>query len=278
MLSCLLRMNRTWSRPLLETMTFPIYSFSTGQPSGSTMTLDTSVFAVPFRIDFVHNVFHYYRMMNKITTHRTIRFKDCYGSKRKVRPQKGSGKARAGLKFAPRMKGGVKAHGPVPRNFSINLNKKLVLQALKVTLAAKLHDQSLIIVDNYPSDFKKTKEADKALKIFANHYTLVAPEEFKADFIMATRRLEYFTGITVDNIKVLDLVKAKKILFTVDAITKLQEKILASEKKLYMNRKLYRKINEEKRREKLNIIDPVVVKSKVLKDIIQKYDLDIQTA
>lgn len=271
-------MHRTWSRPLLESLSFPIYSFNTGQPSGSSLSLKASVFSVPFRMDFVHNVFHYYRMLNKITTHRTKRFRDITSSRRKVRPQKGSGRARVGLRFAPRMKGGVKAHGPVPRNFSIKMNKKVVLQALKVTLAAKLHDQSLIIVDNYPQGFQKTKEAQKALKVFGERYLLVAPEEFKPDFVLATRRLEFLDTITVEKIKVLDLVNARKAVFTVDAILKMQEQILSNEKKLYMNRKLYRKISELKKKEKEAVIETVVVKSKVLKEIVQKYDLDIQTA
>jgi hypothetical protein len=51
-----------------------------------------------------------------------------------------------------------------------------------------------------------------------------------------------------------------------------------SKQKLYMNRKLYRKILEEKRSKAKETIEPVVVKSRVLKDIIAKYNLDIQTA
>jgi large subunit ribosomal protein L4 len=217
-------------------------------------------------------------MMNKITTHRTKRFRDITASRHKIRPQKGTGRARAGRRFAPRMRGGVKAHGPVPRNFSIRMNKKVILQALKVTLAAKLHDQSLIIVDNYPQGFKKTKEADKALKVFGLRYLLVAPDDYSEEFVLATRRLEYLQASTVGKVKVLDLVKAKKAVFTVDAILKMQEQILSSEKKLYMNRKLYRKQIEIKRKEKESVIEPVVVKSKVLKDIVEKYGLDIQTA
>lgn len=176
------------------------------------------------------------------------------------------------------MKGGVKAHGPVPRDFSIKLNKKVVLQGLKATLAAKLFDQTLIIVDNCPDGFKKTKEADKLLKVFGKRYLLVNAQEFSTDFLLATRRLEYFEGVTVDKLNVLNLVKSPKVLITVDAMVKLQGTIERSEKKLYMNRKLYRKLLEEKRSIEKEFIEPVVVKSKVLKDIVKKYELDIQTA
>ena len=278
MFICLRRMNRVWSQPLLQSFSFPIYSFSTGQPSGATLSLSPSIFSIPFRIDFIHNTFHYYRMKPLQTTHCTRRRKQKVGSRKKIRPQKGSGRARAGFRYAPRMKGGVKAHGPVPRDFSIKLNKKVVLQGLKATLAAKLFDQTLIIVDNCPDGFKKTKEADKLLKVFGKRYLLVNAQEFSTDFLLATRRLEYFEGVTVDKLNVLNLVKSPKVLITVDAMVKLQGTIERSEKKLYMNRKLYRKLLEEKRSIEKEFIEPVVVKSKVLKDIVKKYELDIQTA
>lgn len=274
---CLRRLNRVWSKPLMQSFTFPIYSFSTGEPSGETITLNPKIFSVPFRIDFIHNVFHYYRMKPKQTTHAAKRRKDKVGSRRKIRPQKGSGRARAGFRYAPRMKGGVKAHGPVPRDFSIKMNKKVVLQGLKATLAAKLFDKTLIIVENCPEGFKKTKEADKVLKIFGTRYLLVNNTQYNSDFILATRRLSYFEGITLDQLNVLNLVKSPKVLMTVEAMNTLQQKLENSEKKLYMNRKLYRKLLEAKRRQAKEVIEPVVVKTKVLKDIIKKYELDIQT-
>lgn len=261
----------------MQSFTFPIYSFSTGEPSGETLSLNPKIFSVPFRMDFIHNVFHYYRMKTKQTTHQTKRRKEKVGSRKKIRPQKGTGRARAGFRYAPRMKGGVKAHGPVPRDFSIKMNKKVVLQGLKATLAAKLFDKSLIIVEKCPEGFKKTKEADKVLKIFGKRYLLVNGTEYNSDFVLATRRLEYFEGITLDKLNVLKLVESPKVLMTVDAMNKLQASIENSEKKLYMNRKLYRKLLEEKRRKAKEIIEPVVVKSKVLKDIVKKYELEVQT-
>ena len=86
--------------------------------------LDCDYFNVPLRRDILHNVFLYYRQLNWRTNKRVKTVGDTSGSRAKIRPQKGQGKARIGDKRAPHLKGGGKAHGPVPRDRSINMNKK----------------------------------------------------------------------------------------------------------------------------------------------------------
>jgi large subunit ribosomal protein L4 len=60
------------------------------------------------------------------------------GSGRKMRPQKGTGKARLGDKRAPRLRKGGKAHGAKPVVYSFHLNSKIKLKALCALLTGKL--------------------------------------------------------------------------------------------------------------------------------------------
>lgn len=276
MFLCLRRFTRVWSQPLLKSLTFPIYSFTTGQATEQTLTLKPEVFGVPLRMDLIHNAFQYYRLMGKKSTKKVQRRVDKIGSKKKYRAQKGTGHARAGFKYAPRMRGGVKAHGPVPMDLSIKMNKKVVLQAIKTTLAAKLHEKTMIIVDGYPAEIKKTKQAAQALEAFGQKSLLIHGADFSTDFILATRNLLYFDKITTQQVDVLNLIKAPKILITADGILSLQDSLLKSHQKLFMNRKLYRKVKEEEKEEV--VIEKVVVKTAILKDVIKKYELDIETA
>ncbi|OMJ66395.1 hypothetical protein SteCoe_36772 [Stentor coeruleus] len=276
MFLCLRRFTRVWSQPLLKSLTFPIYSFTTGQATEQTLTLKPEVFGVPLRMDLIHNTFHYYRLLGVKSSKRTQRRVDKVGSKKKYRAQKGSGHARAGFRYAPRMKGGVKAHGPVPMDFSFKMNKKVVLQALKTTIAAKLYEKTMVIVDGYPAEIKKTKQAAQALEAFGQKSLLIHGEDFSSDFMLATRNLLYFNKITTQQVDVLNLIKAPKILITADGILSLQECLLKNHQKLFMNRKLYRKVKEEGVKEE--VIEKVVVKTPILKDVIKKYELDIETA
>ena len=275
MLLCLRRMATLWNQPVLKSLTLPIYSF-TGEDTGKTVSLLPEVFSVPLRQDLVHNAFQYYRMMNVITTHRTKRRVDMIASKRKYRPQKGTGRARAGFRYAHRMKGGVKAHGPVPRNFSIKMNKKMVLKALQTTLAVKLAETTMVIVDQYPSHYSKTKELAKDLEFFGLKSILIHSQEFTPNFSLAARNLDYFKMFNFKEFNVRDLVVAPKILITLEAILALQQNLLQSTKKLYTNRKLYRKVNESAKQAKA--IEPVVIKTRVLKEIAKKYELDVETS
>lgn len=63
----------------------------------------------------------------------TKRIGEIRGSGRKVRPQKGQGRARAGHSRPPHWRGGAKAHGPRVRDWSYKLNKKFKKLGLRVS-------------------------------------------------------------------------------------------------------------------------------------------------
>lgn len=70
------------------------------------------------------------------------------GSGKKMRPQKGGGTARAGHKRPPHWRGGARAHGPKPRDWSYKLNKKERQLGLCVALSAKAAEGNLHVVDS----------------------------------------------------------------------------------------------------------------------------------
>lgn len=74
--------------------------------------------------------------------------KDVYGSGRKVIPQKGTGRARAGDKKSPIRKGGGVAFGPHPRDFSTGLQRKVYDLAWRTALSYRYRRGELIVLDN----------------------------------------------------------------------------------------------------------------------------------
>ncbi|KAK4457171.1 ribosomal protein L4 domain-containing protein [Cladorrhinum samala] len=80
------------------------------------------------------------------------------GSHKKVRPQKGSGRARLGTKQAPHLRGGGKAHGPRPRDFSTKLNRKVYDLAWRTALSYRYRKGELVVTEDgldlpLPDDF-----------------------------------------------------------------------------------------------------------------------------
>lgn len=103
---------------------------------------------LPLRRDILHRAVVYEGDMTRQGTASTKWRKDVHGSSRKVVPQKGSGRARAGDKKSPIRKGGGVVFGPHPRDFSTGLQRKVYDLAWRTALSYRYRKGELILVDN----------------------------------------------------------------------------------------------------------------------------------
>lgn len=145
-------------------------------------------------------------------------------SNRKIRPQKGSGRARLGRRRAPGRFGGVKKHGRKQKMYDIEMPLKVRLLALKTALSAKLSEGKVIIVDNDTIPERKTKHIGHALENFSDKETYLfvtggTTDEFK----IASQNIRRINYVNFDSITVSDAVKFDKIMFTLDGILNLMK-------------------------------------------------------
>ncbi|KAF2686867.1 ribosomal protein L4 [Lentithecium fluviatile CBS 122367] len=103
---------------------------------------------LPTRRDILHRAIVYEGDLTREGTASTKTRYEVRGSARKIRPQKGSGRARLGDKKSPMLRGGGVAHGPKPRDFSTDLPKKVYDLAWRTALSYRFRKGELIIVDN----------------------------------------------------------------------------------------------------------------------------------
>jgi large subunit ribosomal protein L4 len=96
-------------------------------------------------------------------THATKTRGDVSGGGRKPWRQKGTGRARQGSIRAPQWSGGGIAHGPVPRDHSMRVNKKMKRGALRSALTDAFASGKLCVVDELRFDEPKTKRAAEVL-------------------------------------------------------------------------------------------------------------------
>ncbi|PNY23311.1 54S ribosomal protein yml6, mitochondrial [Tolypocladium capitatum] len=90
-----------------------------------------------------------------------------HGSHRKIRPQKGTGRARLGTRQSPVLRGGGKAFGPHPRDFASRLNRKVYDKAWRTALSYRYRRGELLVCEDgmdlaLPRDFELL--ADRYLK------------------------------------------------------------------------------------------------------------------
>src|SRR5215831_7386467 len=97
-------------------------------------------------------------------THKTKVRSEVAGSGKKLWKQKGTGRARMGSVRSPIWRHGGTVHGPVPRDYSYKLPKKMMLGALRSALSAKVRDGELKVVQSFAFADHKTKAAAAALK------------------------------------------------------------------------------------------------------------------
>lgn len=134
----------TWH---VDPVTAILYDFHTMEPLRF-VEYDHKQLMLPLRRDILHRAIVYEGNMTRQGTASTKWRDDVHGSGRKVRPQKGSGRARLGDKKSPMLKGGGVAFGPHPRDFSTQLPKKIYDLAWRTALSYRFRRGQLIVVND----------------------------------------------------------------------------------------------------------------------------------
>ncbi|KAI9827797.1 MAG: 54S ribosomal protein, mitochondrial [Thelocarpon impressellum] len=124
-----------------------IYSFPSMEPLRFEQYPSTHLH-LPLRRDILHRAVVYEGDKTRQGTASTKWRSEIHGSHRKIRPQKGSGRARLGDKTSPMLRGGGVAFGPKPRDFSTELPKKMYDLAWRTALSHRYHKGELIIMDD----------------------------------------------------------------------------------------------------------------------------------
>jgi large subunit ribosomal protein L4 len=106
--------------------------------------LAEEVFGVPLRRDILARAVNWQLAKRRAGTRKTKGRSEIVGSTAKRYRQKGTGRARIGSGKVSQFRGGGTAFGPVVRDHTHSLNKKVRSLALKTALSAKLADGKLI--------------------------------------------------------------------------------------------------------------------------------------
>jgi large subunit ribosomal protein L4 len=103
---------------------------------------------VPLRRDILHRAVIYEGDSHRAGTASAKWRGDVHGSNRKIQRQKGTGHARAGDKKSPIRRGGGVAHGPKPRSFATELQRKVYDRAWRIALSYRYKKGELVVVDD----------------------------------------------------------------------------------------------------------------------------------
>ena len=158
-------------------------------------------------------------------THSTKNRSEVSGGGRKPWAQKGTGHARQGSIRAVQWVGGGRYGTPVPRDYSKKQNRKERKLALKSALAHKVQADEVMVLEELTFATPKTKEMLSLLKTLnvEDKKVLFVVDAFEENVILASRNLRNVALIADYEINVLDIINADVVIFTSEAITKIEE-------------------------------------------------------
>ncbi|WVQ70009.1 50S ribosomal protein L4 [Kwoniella botswanensis] len=157
------------SNSQFDPILLPISSLASSTPtlpseSGLVVSLPPDIFAQPIRRDILHRCVVWYLSLLRSGTKSTKSRSTVNYSGRKLRPQKGTGRARVGDASSGTRRGGAPIHPIFPKDWSQKLPRKIRYLGLKIALSSKLNSGLLRVVDNLnEGEWKGTNEASRAL-------------------------------------------------------------------------------------------------------------------
>ena len=123
-----------------------------GEDTGRKIDLSKDVFGIEPNDHAIYLDVKQFMANQRQGTHKSKERAEIKGSTRKIKKQKGTGTARAGSIKSPLFRGGGRVFGPRPRNYTVNLTKKLKLLARKSALTYKATDQAISILEDFNFD------------------------------------------------------------------------------------------------------------------------------
>ncbi|MEK9677974.1 MAG: 50S ribosomal protein L4 [Rhodospirillaceae bacterium] len=188
--------------------------------------LDDAIFCVSPRADLLHRAVNWQLAKRRSGNHKTKQRAEIAGSTAKPFRQKGTGRARQGDKKSPHMVGGGVAFGPVVRDHSHNLPKKVRRAAMRSALSAKQADGKLIVLDEAKSSSGKTGELAKQLKALGWKSALViGGNEVDVNFSRAIGNIREVDVLPQQGANVYDILRRDTLVLTRDAVAQLQERL-----------------------------------------------------
>jgi large subunit ribosomal protein L4 len=136
--------------------------------------------------------------------------------------QKGTGRARAGSRRSPLWRGGGTIFGPMPKDYSFSLPKKVKRAALRAALSLKHQEGRLILLDDFPLNGFKTKQVLQVLKRFKVEDALIVTHEKNALLERSARNIPNIQVLHGEGLNVFDILNHEHLILLSPVLQKIR--------------------------------------------------------
>lgn len=196
-----------------------------GKETGGKITLDDAIFGIEPNDHAIYLDVKQYLANKRQGTHKAKGRSEVTGSTRKLGRQKGGGGARPGDIKSPVRVGGGRIFGPVPRDYSFKLNKKVKQLARKSALSYKAKEDAITVVNELNFNAPKTKDfvtLTKNLQV-ADKKTLFILANGNKNVYLSARNLPVVKVVTISELNTYSILNAKKIVMTEESVAVLEQ-------------------------------------------------------
>ena len=184
-----------------------------GKETGRKVVLSDAVFGVEANDHAIYLDVKQYLADQRQGTHKSKQRNEIAGSTRKLKRQKGTGGARCGSIKPPLFPGGGRVFGPVPRDYSFKLNKKLKQLARRSALTYKAQAGAITVVEALQLEAPKTKSVialTGALNVADKKVLVVLPES-NLNLQLSCRNIPNVKPILAQNLNTYEVMNASAV-------------------------------------------------------------------
>ncbi len=198
-----------------------------GKSTGKKVELSDSIFGIEPNEHAMYLDVKHHLASRRQGTHKAKERADIVGSTRKIKKQKGTGTARAGSIKSPVFRGGGRAFGPRPRNYSFKMNKNTKLLARKSALSIAAKNKDILVVENFDFDQPKTKDFKSILEALQldDKKTMFVMNGSNKNVYLSARNLPWVNIVTDSSLNTYSVMNSQKIVFVEAALEEFEANI-----------------------------------------------------
>ena len=148
------------------------------------------------------------------------------GTGKKPFRQKGTGRARQGSMVGPQHYHGAVAHGPQPRDYSQDINRKMRRLALSRAVFNRAQDGEVAVIERFEVSSPKTREFNAIIsRIKPEGKVLIVDDSWADNTVLAARNLQRVSVNEASDVNALDFARYDLILLSEKGIEKLLNRI-----------------------------------------------------
>jgi large subunit ribosomal protein L4 len=187
--------------------------------------LPKDVFGEPFHRAAVYEAARAEQLARRRGTAATKRRGEIRGGGSKPWRQKGTGRARAGSNRAPHWTGGGTVFGPMPRSYTVKVNRKARRRALRAALSAHAERGSVAVVDSAAFEEPSAQQAAELLdKWGSQRPVLVVLREDEQAPAKSFRNIDRVYVLRAEEAGVADVMGAASVVVSAAALERLAER------------------------------------------------------